>query len=84
LEVRKKASGALLDWAGKANVELDPELTHTIQQGFPAGDDAFDATIGLFAMLEVVLGRRLPGNPTEESARKLEGWILGQQSSLST
>jgi hypothetical protein len=79
-EVRKKAGGALLDWARKANVKLDPDLTHTIEQGFPDGDDAFDATVGLFGILEVLLGRRLPGDPNEESIRKLEGWILGQQS----
>jgi len=79
-EVRKKASGALFEWAGKANVKLDSDLTHTIEQGFPDGDDAFDATVGLFGMLEVLIGRREPGEPKEEIVRKLEGWILGQQS----
>ncbi len=29
-------------------------------------------------MLEVVMGKREPGDPNEESVRKLEGWILGQ------
>ncbi len=79
-EVRKKAAGALFKWAGKANVKLDPELTHTIEQGFSDGDDAFDATVGLFGMLEVLMDRRKPGDPNEESVRKLEGWILGQGS----
>jgi hypothetical protein len=36
--VRKKAGGALFKWAGNANVKLDPDLTHTIEQGFPDGD----------------------------------------------
>ena len=79
-EVRKKAGGALLDWAGKANVKLDPDLLQTIEHGFPDGDDAFDATVGLFGMLEVLMGRREPGDPSEEGVRKVEGWILGQGS----
>jgi hypothetical protein len=79
-EVRKKASGALFEWAGKANVKLDPDLMQTIEQGFPDGDDAFDATVGLFGILEVLLRRRTAGDPDEGSVRKLEGWILGQQS----
>jgi hypothetical protein len=45
--------------------------------GFPAGDDAFDATVGLFGMLEVLLRRRTAGDPNEGNIRKLEGWILG-------
>ena len=79
-EVRKGVAGALFRWAGKANIKLDPELTQNIEQGFPEGDDAFDATVGLFGMLEVLLGRRLPGDPNEGTLRKLEGWILGQVS----
>jgi hypothetical protein len=81
-EVRRKAGGALFKWAEKENVKLDPDLTHTIEQGFPDGDDAFDAAVGLFGMLEVLMGRREPGDPNEESVRKLEGWILGQGSAL--
>jgi hypothetical protein len=77
-EVRRNAGGALSEWSEKAKVKLDPDLTYTIEHGFPDGDDAFDATVGLFGMLEVLLGRRLPGDPNEESVRKLEGWILGQ------
>jgi hypothetical protein len=79
-EVRKKASGALFEWAGKANVKLDSDLMQTIEYGFPDGDDAFDATVGLFGILEVLLRRRTAGDPNERSVRKLEGWILGQQS----
>jgi hypothetical protein len=30
-------------------------LKHAIEEGFPDGDDAFDATVGLFGMLEVLL-----------------------------
>jgi hypothetical protein len=49
-----------------------------IEQGFPEGDDAFDAVVGLFGMLEVVTGKRQPGEPRDDRIRKVEGWILGQ------
>jgi hypothetical protein len=32
----------------------------------------------LFGMLEVVLGKREPGEPKDEHIRNVEGWILGQ------
>ncbi len=79
-EVRKRVAGALFRLAGKANLKLDPELTQNIEQGFPDGDDAFDATVGLFGMLEVLRGERKSGDPKDENVRKLEGWILGQVS----
>ena len=59
---------------------LDPKLKRDIETGFPDGDDAFDATVGLLGMLEVLMNRRKSGEPDDESVRKLEGWILGQAS----
>jgi hypothetical protein len=79
-EVRKRVAGELFRWAGQASLKLDPELTQNIEQGFPDGDDAFDATVGLFGMLEVLRGERKSGDPKNENVRKLEGWILGRQS----
>jgi len=32
------------------------------EQGFPNRDDAFDATVGLFGMLDVLMDRRTPSN----------------------
>jgi hypothetical protein len=78
LEVRSKARDSLIEWANSESVELDPALTRTIQEGFPEGDDAFDAVVGLFGMIEVVLGRRATGEPSEDRIRKVEGWILGE------
>lgn len=78
LEIRKKAGGHLLAWAKTARVELDPALARTIEEGFPEGDDAFDAVVGLFGMIEVVRGGRQLGEPSEDGIRRLEGWILGQ------
>jgi hypothetical protein len=77
-EDRRRVGPALLDWAQSANVTLDPDLRRTIEEGFK-NDDAFDATVGLFGMLEVLMSRRGSGEPDEENVRKLEGWILGQE-----
>ena len=56
-------------------------MREEIEEGFgdsPNGEDAFDATVGLFGMLNVVLGRRTPGDPDDERVRNVEGWMLGQ------
>jgi hypothetical protein len=76
-EVRKKAGVALLEWAVRASVSIHPDLLRMIEQGFPDGDDSLDATVGLLGILEVLNGRRMPGDPSEEAVRRLEGWILG-------
>ena len=78
--VREQTAPALLNWARSANLTLDSELQRTIEEGFLDGDDAFDAVVGLFGMLEVLLRGRSSGEPNEESVRKLEGWIFGQES----
>jgi hypothetical protein len=51
-----------------------------IWRGFP-NDDAFDATVGLFGMLEVLM-KRGSGEPDDEKVRTVEGWILGQKVSI--
>ena len=77
-EVRRAVSAPLLERAQSIGLELEPTLVAAIQCGFPQGDDAFDAVVGLFGMIEVVAGRRRSGEPKEDRIRKLEGWILGQ------
>ncbi len=77
---------ALLGWATRAQVSFTAELRALIQQGFgprPGGEDPFDATVGLFGMLNVVLGFRDPGEPGNQWRRDVEGWILGQRASVS-
>jgi hypothetical protein len=76
--VRKAAGIALIKWAKKRRVSLDEPLIAMIQNGFPEGDDAFDASVGLFGILEVVLGWRESGDPLDDQRSKVEGWILGQ------
>jgi hypothetical protein len=81
-EVRRAVSAPLLERAQSIGLELEPALVAVIQCGFPQGDDAFDAVVGLFGMLEVVTGKRQSGEPNEHRIRKLEGWILGQASEM--
>jgi hypothetical protein len=78
---RAANAGVLLEWARRAGVELEPDLRAAILQGFgprPGGEDPFDAVVGLFGMLNVVLGFRAPGEPVARRLRFVEGWILGQ------
>jgi hypothetical protein len=54
-------------------------LTGDIQSGFPQGDDAFDAVVGIFEMLQVCLRQRASGGPDDRAIREIEGWILGRE-----
>ena len=70
----------LFDWTRRTNVYLSRVLTVEIGDGFGAsrsGEDAFDATIGLSGMLNVLAARRAAGEPEVEVVRRIEGWILG-------
>ena len=57
---------------------LAPDLQRAIQGGFPQGDDAFDAVVGLFGMMEVLMHRRSAREPAGDTVRQVEGWIFGQ------
>ena len=70
-------------WARTNHVQLTDQLHAAIDRGFGtdnAGEDRFDAVVGLFGMLDVVLGNRSSGEP-EDDMTSIEGWILGQQPS---
>jgi hypothetical protein len=61
-------------------ITIDEELSRQIKNGFGSnreGEDAFDAAIGLFGMIEVADQRRLEGS----TEGVWEGWILGQATS---
>jgi hypothetical protein len=79
-ENRKAFNGFLMDWAGNNGVIIEDSLKQAMRDGFPNGDDAFDAVIGLFGMLQICLGLRDSGEPEDETIREIEGWILGRQS----
>ena len=71
----------LLGWADSANVALEPALNSAIRLGFDlaaGGEDGFDATVGLFGMLNVLLGRRRLSEPADTIVREIEGWNFGQ------
>jgi len=77
---RREDAERLLDWAAHNEILLSDALTADIRDGFgtgPDGEDRFDATIGLFGMLNVVLGPRVQGEPADPVVRRIEGWILG-------
>ena len=38
-----------------------------VQSGFSHGDDAFDAVVGPFGVLQVCLGQREPGEPDDRA-----------------
>ena len=70
---------ALHGWAATAAVTFEPELVAAIADGFGSaadGSDRFDATVGLFGMIDVVSGRRAEAPPGIDTV--WEGWILGQ------
>jgi len=64
-----------------AQVVLEPVLAARIKTGFGSGaaaEDDFDAVVGLFGMLNVILGFRAEGAPDDPAIRSVEGWIVGQ------
>ena len=80
-EGRLAQAPALVAWAARRRVVLTDALHARIADGFgeaATGEDAFDAVVGLFGMIEVVLGHRPPGAPDDPAVRDVEGWILGQ------
>lgn len=76
---RRKFGTNLLRWAQMNHVNIDAILENVIVDGFPEGrDDAFDAVVGLFGMLQISLGLRDTHEPQDKIVRDVEGWILGR------
>lgn len=71
---------SILPWLA-ARPQLGADLLLPfIDDGFgtdKAGEDRFDAVVGLLGMLDVVDERRGEGIPALDAVRKWEGWILG-------
>ena len=80
LEVRRVVGSRLTRWVASFDLVVQPAPLGMIEGGFPEGDDAFDAVVGLIGMIEVATGRRKPAEPSGDRIRKVEGWILGQSS----
>ena len=80
-EGRRNAGVAMLKWAARHSVRLSSEIGKLIADGFgplSSGEDPFDATVGLLAMIEVVDGRRAEAPDSMTFSKDGEGWILGQ------
>ena len=79
---RRRVGRALLAWAADHGVDWAGEVEARVLDGFgPAasGEDPFDATVGLLGLLRVVRGVQAPGPAAlPAAARRVEGWILGQ------
>ncbi|MDQ3327008.1 MAG: hypothetical protein M3506_00590 [Chloroflexota bacterium] len=71
----------LQQWAETVGIILTPDLYEQLDSGFgpaPGGEDPFDATVGLFGMLNVALGYRSSGAPDDEQVQRVEGWMFGR------
>jgi hypothetical protein len=79
-QAKRAAAGPVIaDWADYYGIELAPVLREQILDGFgadSAAEDRFDAIIGLFGMLDVVLGLS-PWSEPADRVRAIEGWIIG-------
>ncbi len=78
---RASNAAVIRTWAEANSIRLDPELDSQLNDGFGSttrGEDLFDATVGLFGMLNVLLGNQTAGEPDNPEIRQIEGWILGQ------
>lgn len=81
-EGRASAVPSLRAWAEQSGVALAPELRATTAEAFgtdAAGEDRFDCTVGLFGVLNVLLGARADHIPDDPEIMRWEGWVLGQR-----
>ncbi len=79
---RKANSPALEAAAGAVGAQLDPDLAAALVEGFghgASGEDAFDALVGLLALVWMVAGRMDVHEPDQDFIREMEGWIIGRQ-----
>ncbi len=78
---RIESGATLVAWAKKSGLQLAPALRRDLKDGFgdrADGEDPFDAVVGTFGLLNVVLGLRPAHDPVDPIIRKVEGWTLGQ------
>ena len=78
---RAMNASTLLSWAASASVGITNDLRAEIEDGFgdsADGEDRFDAVVGLFGMINIVLGNRAEGSADDKAVVNVEGWILGQ------
>lgn len=77
---RARANTVLIERAASEGIAIHPDLERSMRVGFvsnTAGDDQFDAVVGLFGMLQFFTGERDLLEPESEGIRQIEGWIFG-------
>jgi hypothetical protein len=78
----RRADGPLLlERSRELRVRPHRELVAQILDGFGpdrAGEDRFDATVGLLAMIGTVRRSAEPDLPDDPSVRRYEGWVFGR------
>ncbi|HSZ45654.1 MAG TPA: hypothetical protein VK823_09980 [Streptosporangiaceae bacterium] len=79
---RRACSPGLLAWADALGVTWDADVGRRVRAGFsagPAGEDEFDAVIGVLGLIGVVTGKVGEGVPADDPViTAVEGWILGR------
>lgn len=78
---RRAQQDALLGALEAVGATPTPALVAIIADGFgpdPAGEDAFDALLGVIGMLQCIDGRHPVWHPDRPGLTQLEGWVLGR------
>jgi hypothetical protein len=78
---RRADAPRLLERSRELGVRLDRQLVAQIRDGFGsdrAGEDRFDATVGLLAMIATVRRSTEPDLPDDPCVRSCEGWVFGR------
>jgi hypothetical protein len=72
----------LISWADAHDLDLEGPILHSVMDGFGNGldgEDRFDAFIGLYGMINVILRNHTAWEPNLHQISKIEGWIFGQE-----
>jgi hypothetical protein len=80
-EDRRADAPLLLEHCRELRIRPDRELVAQIRDGFGstrAGEDRFDATVGLLAMIGTVRSSAEPDLPDDPRVRRYEGWVFGR------
>ncbi len=78
---RRAKAKDILQWAQPRRIDFSPDARLALLAGFGedrAGEDRFDAFVGLLGMIEVVDGRWPEACEQHPDVRPWEGWILGR------
>lgn len=78
---RARLAVPLAEAMQRLGVVPDAGMAAAVQDGFggsATGEDAFDCTLGVLCVLNVLLGNRADTAPADPWLHRWEGWVLGQ------